>query len=102
MKTEEGKLKDQVKAFLKERGVWFNMPVPTGYGEPLLDFIGCYKGRFFAIETKAPGKKPTPRQALMIEKLRNAKAFVVWDDNAYALETKLTAFFEAVDDSVAF
>ena len=27
-----------------------------------MDFLGCYRGRFFAIETKAPGKKPTLRQ----------------------------------------
>ena len=34
MRTPEGKLKNQVKAFLKERGAYFFMPVPTGYGTP--------------------------------------------------------------------
>jgi penicillin-binding protein-related factor A (putative recombinase) len=38
------------------------MPVPSGYGESTLDYIGCYKARFFAIETKKPGGKLTPRQ----------------------------------------
>lgn len=78
MKTPEGKLKDQVKAFLKERGAYYHMPVQTGYGVPTLDFIGCCMGRFFAIETKAPGKKPTARQNLTIREMQAAHAHVVW------------------------
>jgi hypothetical protein len=81
MKTLEGKLKDQVKAFLKERGAWFFMPVPTGYGTPTLDFIGCYKGRFVAIETKAPGKKPTPRQMATLQAMGKAGAVAFWTDD---------------------
>jgi hypothetical protein len=38
------------------------MPVPTGFGEPGLDYEGCLNGLFFAIETKAPGGWLTPRQ----------------------------------------
>lgn len=61
--------------------MFFNMPVPAGYGTPLLDFIGCYHGYFFAIETKAPGKKPTPRQSLTIEQMREAGGTVFVIDN---------------------
>ena len=32
---------------------------------------GGFAGRFFAIEVKAPGKKPEPHQAEMIERLRS-------------------------------
>jgi hypothetical protein len=42
----------------------------TGYGIPGLDFYICAFGKFLAIETKAPGKKPTARQTLTINELR--------------------------------
>ena len=97
MKTPEGKIKDQVKAFLKERGAWFFMPVPTGYGTPTLDFIGCYKGRFFAIETKAPGKKPTARQGATIAALRQAHAIAIWGESAEWIIDELKAQFRFID-----
>ena len=76
MKTEEGKIKDAVKAYLKKRGAWYFMPVPVGYGVSTLDFLGCWNGKFFAIETKAPGSKLTPRQELTIKQLEEAGAIV--------------------------
>jgi hypothetical protein len=42
--------------------VWTHWPVPSGYGRSTVDCIGCVGGQMFAIETKAPGKKPTPLQ----------------------------------------
>lgn len=94
MQTLEGGLKAKVKAFLKDRGAYFFMPVPTGYGTPTLDFIGCYKGNFFAIETKAPGKKPTPRQTLTIQQMQTRGAYVVWFDNWLAGELILKKYFD--------
>jgi penicillin-binding protein-related factor A (putative recombinase) len=70
--TPEGKVKKQVKALLKQYGAYYHMPVQTGYGAPTLDFIGCYRGRYFGIETKAPGKKPTPRQELTMAMINEA------------------------------
>lgn len=62
--TPEGKVKVIIKYVLDLRkpDLYYDMPVPGGYGKPTLDFIGCYLGRYFAIEAKAPGKPPTPRQ----------------------------------------
>jgi len=79
--TSEGKVKLQVKRALKmlqDRGypVYYHMPVQNGMGKPTLDFIGCIKGQFFAIETKAPGKKPTERQEGTIADMRKAGANV--------------------------
>ena len=34
------------------------------------DFIGHYRGRFWAIEAKAPGKSPTGFQKLQLEAIR--------------------------------
>lgn len=45
------------------------MPVQNGMGEPALDFHVCHRGMYAAIETKAPGKKPTPRQMQTIRKV---------------------------------
>lgn len=97
MTTPEGKLKAKVKTFLKERGAYFFMPVPSGYGTPTLDFIGCYKGRFFAIETKAPGKKPTPRQEQTLKAMWMKGAEAIWSDNEIHLLNHLTAWFDNVD-----
>jgi hypothetical protein len=65
MDTPEGKVKKAVKEFLIEHGVWFYMPVQTGYGVAgIPDFICCWRGLFVAIECKAPGKesRTTPAQ----------------------------------------
>ena len=56
--TPEGKVKDAVKKWLRERGYWFYMPVQNGMGvQGIPDFIICAAGQFIAIETKAPGKR---------------------------------------------
>lgn len=81
MKTPEGILKDKIKSFLKSKGAYYNMPVPSGYGTPALDIHGCYRGAFFSIETKAPGKRPTPRQEACMREIREAGGKVTWTDN---------------------
>ena len=84
MATPESKIKRHVKGILAqyEPELWCNWPVPTGFGEPTLDCVGCFKGRFFAIETKKPKMMPTPRQkATMREmKLAGAKVFLIDGD----------------------
>lgn len=64
-KTPEGKVKDEVKAYLISLGkdCWFYMPVPMGYGKVgVMDFIVCYKGFFLGPETKKKGGKSEPWQ----------------------------------------
>ena len=60
------------------------MPVPNGMGQPNLDYNGCYYGLFFAIETKTPGKLPTPQQEATIRRIRAAggKVFLIDGDPA--------------------
>lgn len=76
MSTPEGKVKAQVKRILAKFPIYGWWPVPSGYGESSLDFVGCVAGLFFAIETKAPGKKPTPRQQKVIHDMEAAGATV--------------------------
>lgn len=83
-KIIERNVKDAVKKVLtssKRSAIYFNMPVPAGYGTPTLDFIGCYMGYFFAVETKAPGKKPTARQNATIFEMEQTGAAVFVIDN---------------------
>lgn len=86
--TPEGKVKARVSALLKAtNGLYYFMPVPSGYGESTLDYIGCYRGKLFAVETKAPGKKPTNRQQQIIEAiLRAGGAVFVIDGDTTELE----------------
>ena len=57
-RTPEGAVKAAVKKYLRERGVWFCMPMGTGFGSSgVPDFLCCHGGVFWAIETKAPGKR---------------------------------------------
>ena len=78
--TPEGKVKRRVSTILKRAdSCYYFMPVQTGYGSPTLDYLGTSRGRGFAIETKAPGKKPTMRQNAIIAEMERAemKVFVI-------------------------
>lgn len=76
--TPEGKVKDKIKALCKKYapGVYYHMPVQNGMGKPTLDFILCAYGHFIGVEAKAPGKSPTPRQALTMNEMTAAGGYV--------------------------
>jgi len=79
--TPEGRVKVKVKKVLEyyRSSIYVHMPVQNGMGKPSLDFVGCFWGFFFAVETKAPGKVPTERQEQTIADMRaaGAKVFVI-------------------------
>tara|TARA_R110000868_G_scaffold238912_1_gene493419 strand:+ start:5266 stop:5568 length:303 start_codon:yes stop_codon:yes gene_type:complete len=90
--TPEGRVKEKVKKLLRSYGVYWHMPVQNGMGAPSLDFICCAKGWYLAIETKAPGGVPTPRQMATCKQITDAEglAIVVRDEHDLAaLETTL-------------
>lgn len=82
MSTPEGKVKDLIRATLKSHSAYWHMPVQNGLGKPALDFHVCHRGRYAAVEAKAPGKKPTPRQQQTIVEIEAAggRVFVVDGD----------------------
>lgn len=93
--TPEGKIKEGVKKVLKRHGAYYHMPVQNGMGEPTLDFVVCLNGWFIAIETKAPGGKPTKRQLVTIANMRaaGAQVFVISnDDEIKTLDVTLNFF----------
>lgn len=82
--TPEGKVKDEVRRLLDcYQGIWYYMPVPTGYGMKTIDFLGCFRGSFFGIETKGEGKAPTALQAKVIAEIKAAggRTFVIVGEN---------------------
>ena len=92
--TPEGKVKAAVKRALKERGVWWYMPVQNGMGVVgVPDFICCANGRFVAIETKAPGKKNTltANQQQRIKEILAAGGTAVVIDDVSQLDEVLHA-----------
>ena len=82
--TPEGKVKADVKKFLKSIGCWYFLPVSNGMGQVgIPDFICCFRGRFLAIETKAPGKisNTTANQDRVISEIKLAGGSAVVVDN---------------------
>lgn len=93
--TPEGKVKDRVKKLLKKYGAYQFWPVQTGYGAATLDCLGCYNGMFFAIETKAPGKHPTPRQDMTISDINKADGAVfVIGEGYFPFEDRYSGMME--------
>jgi hypothetical protein len=97
--TPEGRVKAAVNRLLdKYKGIYKHMPVPGGYGASTLDYIICVNGRFVAIETKAPGKKPTDRQRLIIGQITRAGGDVFVIDCVEALPT-LKEFMDRITNA---
>lgn len=61
--TPEAKVKEKIKKVLKAHGVYYAMPIGTGYGSSgVPDFLCCLNGEFLAIEAKAGRGVPTALQ----------------------------------------
>ena len=86
--TPESKVKAKIKAILKEHGVYYAMPIGTGYGNAgVPDFLCCFNGRFVAIEAKANGGKTTALQDKNLRDIETAGGItcVLNEDNVSAL-----------------
>jgi len=82
--TPEKKVKTKVVAVLKTFGAYYFYPVAGGYGASgVPDIVGCYRGKFFAIECKAGKGKTTALQVKNIAQIiaTGGKAIVVNEDN---------------------
>jgi hypothetical protein len=90
--TPEGKVKNAVRALLKQEGIWFYQPVQNGMGVVgIPDFICCHHGRFLAIETKAPGKRNnlTPNQRRVLDQIAKHGGDSIVVDNIDDLKSTL-------------
>jgi len=81
----EADVKKELKKYLKNIGAYWFMPVQMGYGASSIDFLVCYRGRFYGIETKRPGKLPTARQGAIMNAIQTAGG-KAWVENSENLE----------------
>ena len=84
MMTPEKKVKNEVVKVLKTFGAYYFYPVTGGYGASgVPDIVGCYKGRFFAIECKAGKGTTTALQERNIAQIiaQGGLAIVVNENN---------------------
>ena len=80
MRSPEYYEKDDIKKFLAALGedCWYFMPYMRGMGKNgVPDIVGCYKGRFFSIEVKREGAKPTPIQTRRMKEITDAGGWAV-------------------------
>ena len=87
--TPEGKVKTKIKKILQLHGVYYAMPMGTGYGNSgVPDFLCCLGGKFLAVEAKANGGVPTALQHKHLDDIQKAggAAWVVNEDNLIAFE----------------
>lgn len=113
--TPEGHVKKDIRDLLYDFGLisagakqsnwppivtgWYFMPVPNGLGvHGIPDFIGFYKGKFFAVEAKAPGKERdvSANQENRIREIRIAFGHVVVADSVDPVRKMLLAIDEVV------
>lgn len=81
--TPEAKVKTKIKALLKKHGIYYAMPIGTGYGNSgVPDFLCCVNGKFVGIEAKAGKGKPTALQLKNIRDIQKSGglAVVVYED----------------------
>jgi len=99
--TPEGRVKAQIKALLKARGIWFFMPQNVGMGSSgVPDFICCVpltlhegSGKLLGIEAKSIGKRnnTTTLQDIQIAAIRAAGGWAIVVDDVAQLEEFLNA-----------
>lgn len=82
--TPEAAVKKQIRKILDAEGVYYAMPMGTGYGNSgVPDFLCCVAGTFMAIEAKAGKGKTTALQDAHLEKIKGAQgvALVINEQN---------------------
>jgi penicillin-binding protein-related factor A (putative recombinase) len=103
MLTPEGKVKLEIAAGLNRLrpDCYYEMPVTYGYGRRTVDFIGCFHGRFFAIEAKRGdvSPKPTLAQTMTLESMRKAGGIAIV---AQSFEEVEQAFAEVIEKLYGF
>ena len=71
--TPEAKVKKQIKAILEKHGVYYAMPIGSGFGNSgVPDFLCCMNGTFLAIEAKAGKGTTTALQDKHLRKIEEA------------------------------
>lgn len=87
MRSPESYHKEDIKKFLATIDCWHFSPFMKGFGKNgVPDIVGCYQGRFFSIEVKREGSKPTPIQERRMAEIRKAGGWAVAGTAPVAIE----------------
>ena len=86
MATPEGIITKQIKMYLEGLACCWFFKVSDRFTSGIPDFIGCYRGRFFAIEVKRQGGKPRMLQEYIIDKIKSAGGLAGTIDNISDIE----------------
>jgi Holliday junction resolvase len=95
--TPEAKVKAKIKKILKDHGVYYAMPMGTGYGNAgVPDFLCCANGTFLAIEAKAGKGTTTALQEKNLREIREAGgvALVINENNLDELSIEIAIMKE--------
>lgn len=103
MRTDEGKVKDEIKKILAKFDAYYFMPVQMGLGATgAPDFLVCANGYFVGVEAKATEKQePTGLQKKNLNEIRDAggTALVIHKDNLHVLENLLEQLYSRADNA---
>jgi hypothetical protein len=94
--TPEGRVKKEVSKYLKDHGIYYFMPVQTGYGATTLDYLCCWNGKFVAIECKAGKNMFTKRQDLISLRMADAGGLVFEVNDTSPVEHQMGCVANAV------
>lgn len=73
MRTPESFEKEEVRKYLKSIGAFYCTFTTGGYGRSgTPDIVACIDGKFWGIEVKREGKKPTISQQRRLDEIRYA------------------------------
>lgn len=73
MPLKEADITRQIRDFLKMQNIWhWKHWSGMGSAPGVSDILGCYQGRFMAIEVKRPGRKATDAQRRFIDNVNDA------------------------------
>jgi len=90
--TPESKVKAKIKAILAKHGVYYAMPIGTGYGNSgVPDFLCCVQGHFLAVEAKAGKGRATALQLKHIGQIQaqGGTALIINEENVDKLNALL-------------
>lgn len=93
MKSPESFEKDAIRKYLTSIGCWHFSPLMAGFGTSgVPDIIGCYRGRFFGVEVKRPGKMATPIQLRRMAEIELKGGIAVAGTASVVIEQLKTLF----------
>lgn len=70
--TKENRIQSGIVRFLRKQKDCWVYPTCDRFTVGVPDILGCFKGRFFALEVKKPTGRLSKIQAYQLDKVRNA------------------------------